>query len=582
MSLYTHSFQYLPPPPRSAFSWGAESTRAKLPDFVDVNELQEFVLRLFIYRFQVTHITLQILVGVACLGFLIVISALIIARRMYERNFWIFRLAKTPSGTIMVPNTMLSFIVIESGFVVVLIAFLSEIKDYYSSDPNQVKNIILWILLPWCILIFGPFFAALGTHYATPRTMESLTVERNSGTKRWLKSFLSNAILANILAIVIPSLTCITVAVPAFVANASYMRAKEHQEQWLRQYQNATQFTQEMVTGAQMVWYETLPSLRLTCITLCIWFFWAIFCFFLYTTLSLRLIRAIYKEVKKTKREEMLFIATRTQNSPSQDQRKSKKAITQTQKNPENETIQQNSGESIEMNIRPAFRLPGIREEQEQGNPYQIRSIDTMQYDLQSALNLDAFELSRRESLQVPSDANARTTYPKSPQEKARSTSRSSFIIDSTASGSESKYMKIRMPHLVITQRKLDKRRKESMIASIDEQKRELKRAAFNILAQCLAISPGCALMGGIALMLALTIYGGFEQPSQDRTGTYFERFTGIAILFVIYTIITFGSVCFLCVFFRVYEPIFVKSGHSSRDTESRETMIDRNPEEES
>lgn len=574
MSLYTQSFQFLPPPPRSAFSWGAESTRAKLPDFVDVNELEAFVNRLFVYRFQVTHITLQIKIGVACLAFLIVISALIIARRMYERNFWIFRFAKTPGGTIMVPNTMLSFIVIESAFVVVLIAFLLELKNYYGDSSNNPDNFVLWILLPWCILIFGPFFAALGTHYATPRTMQNLNGQTNRSTKACLRSLLSSAILANILAILIPSLTCLTIAVPSFISNARYMRAKTQQEQWLQKYQGATQFTQEMIIGAQRVWYDTISSLHLTSITLCIWFFWAIFCFFLYTTLSLRLIRAIYREVKKTKREEMLFIATRTHNTPSQDQKKLKKDIKQPKEN------QETAAGSFQMNVRHGLRLPSISEEQQKED--QVRDIDTMQYDIQSALNFDAFELDRRNSLQVPSGANESMSQPRIPLDKARSKSRLSFTKETVISVSERKNTKIRLPHLVITQKKLDKRKKESMLASIDEQKRELKKAAFNILAQCLAISPGCALMGGIALMLALTIYGGFEQPLQDRSGTYFERFTGIAVLFVIYTIITFGSICFLCVFFRVYEPIFVKSGHSSGDTESRETMIDRNTEEES
>lgn len=566
MSLYTNSFQLLSPPERSVFSWGSENTRGRLPDFDNVNQLREFVLRLFIYRFQVTHLTLQIKIGVACLVFLIVVSVSIIARRMYEHNFWIFRFAKTPSGTIVVPNTMLSFIVIESGFVIVLIALLLEIRKYYDKGSNQPDNLLLWILLPWCILIFGPFFAALGTHYATPQTLESLSKETNRGTKAWLKRILFNATLANILAILIPTFTCVTIAVPTFIANSKYMRAKRQQEQWLKDYENSTEFTQEMVIRAQKIWFETLPGLYFASITLCIWFFWAFFCFFLYTTLSLRLVRAIYKEVKKTKREEMLLIATKTQNTPSQEQQRvSKKAI----------ISRENEGECVEMNVRRSKRLPSITEEQEK----EVRGTDTMQNDLQNCF--DAFELDKNENLQVPSSASANLL---TQQQKERSRSQLSFTLDSELTKNESNPIKVRLPNLVITQRKLDKRRKESMLASIDEQKKELRRAAFNILAQCLAISPGCALMGGIALMLALTIYGSFEQPFQDNglmIGTYFERFLGIAILFVIYTIITFGSICFFCVFFRVYEPIFVKSGTSSRDTESRETMIDRVAEDE-
>lgn len=550
MSLYTHSFQLLPIPPRSALSWGSESTRARLPNFVDVNEMREFVFHLFVFDFQVMHVSIHIKVGLACLAFLFIISTLIMARRMYERNFWIFRIAKTPSGTIIVPNTMLSFIVIESGFVIIFIALLVELKMFTNQNPIPPDNFILWITLPWCVLIFGPLVAALGTHYATPQTLESLKNEQNRETKARLKSVLSNAFSTNILAILIPTLTCVSVAVPSFIANASYIRAKRQQENWLNEYQFATEFTQEMVIGAQMVWYETLPSLRLTAITFCIWFFWAILCFFLYTTLSLRLIRAIFKEVKKTKREEMLFIATRTQQDY---QNKSKNPIKPLE----------NVGDCMEMNIRHSARLPSITEE--------ARETDTMQFDLQNAIDYDTYEFDQLcDSLQVPNGV---------PQDKNRSKSRSSFTLENENQKSSSK---VRLPHLVITQEKMEKRKKESMLASIDEQKKELRQAAINIIAQCLAISPGCALMGGIALMLGITIYGSFEQPIQDYTGTYIERFVGIAILFVIYTIIVLGSTCFFCVLFRVYEPIFVKSTNSSRgETESRETMVNRTVEQE-
>lgn len=577
MSLYSHSFNLLSPPPRNAYSWGEESTRAKLPNFDNVNELSEFIHRLFIFRFQVINITLQIKIGCACLGFLIVICTLIIARRMYERNFWVFRFVKTPSGMIIVPNTMLSFIVIESGFVVVLIALILEVRNFYDKNTDKPNNILLWWLLPWCILIFGPFFAALGTHYATPKTLNNMSKQNQGGFKARIKAILSNAVLANILAILIPCFTCVTVAVPSFIANAKYMRAKRRQEEWQIHYKSEIDFTQEMVIEAQFTWFEALSGMKFMSITYSIWFFWAIFCFFLYTSLSLRLVRAIYKEVKKTKREEMLFIATKTERTISQHHSKFK-----SKRMNKNEGMRENIGEEVEMNIRQQSRLPNIIEDDAKEN--EIREIATMQHGLQSAINFDAYQLDTNEYSYVAHDSNLRLGYPNSLQDKRNLRSQSSIRLDKKTASQEDRNtagLKIRLPNLVISQKKLDKRTKESMLASMDELKKELRKAAFNIIAQCLAISPGCALMGGIALMLALTCYGSFEQPSKDGLGTYFERFMGIAVLFVIYTIIVLGSGCFVCVLFRVYEPIFVKSGNSSKETECRETMLDKTNEEE-
>lgn len=101
MSLYSYDFDLLQRPPRSPLSWGSENTRAVLPDFQSVEELRMFVTRLFVYDFGYAAFV-QIKVGIALFGAMLIVCFLVIGRRMYERNFWIFRIIRVSSGPIIV------------------------------------------------------------------------------------------------------------------------------------------------------------------------------------------------------------------------------------------------------------------------------------------------------------------------------------------------------------------------------------------------------------------------------------------------------------------------------------------------
>lgn len=104
MSLYSYNFNLLPRPARSSLSWGNEKTRAVLPDFKTVVELKDFLGRLFVYDFG-NAFFLQIKIGIAMFGAMLIVSFLIIGRRMYERNFWIFRIIRISSGPIIVVSS---------------------------------------------------------------------------------------------------------------------------------------------------------------------------------------------------------------------------------------------------------------------------------------------------------------------------------------------------------------------------------------------------------------------------------------------------------------------------------------------
>lgn len=415
---------------------------------------------------------------------------------------------------------------------------------------------LLWILLPWCSLIFGAFLATIGTYYATPKGVRH-GIKNKDQHSNPIKRFFLHAWTANVLALSIPIICCISIAIPSFIANAHYMQARSEQLSWLTRYDQATYFTQEMVIEVQLIWYKALRAMRLTAIIYLLWFVWAMVCFVLYTFLSVRLVKAILTEMKKTRMEEMKFLVT-TLRVPIQD-----------------EFSEIDDAQNIPMND---FQFPaghGLEEGEritKQNNPNILMVIREEQND-QTQFRKDGAPFNVRIAHKTPSNELLlqQNQLKNKTSEKTLQGQNVSNDKKREESPKKSKSIK-RLSNLLMNQKRLDKKAKTIKLTSINEQKRELKIAAFNILAQVMVISPGCIIFGGIALFLGLTVYGGYEQPlfmgNSNGIGTYFERFFGVAIIFVLYAVIVLGAFIFFCILLRVYEPVFVKN-YQNQETSS-------------
>lgn len=119
-------FNLPPPPPRNIFSSVHDDAgRAWFPDFTKeqdpVDALKLFIKDLFYAHLRKsTFVQLKLL---SCLVAVVGISiSLIILRRLWEKSFWLFRLARRSNGTLIVPNCITSFVAIESMFAVSLIS----------------------------------------------------------------------------------------------------------------------------------------------------------------------------------------------------------------------------------------------------------------------------------------------------------------------------------------------------------------------------------------------------------------------------------------------------------------------------
>lgn len=102
MALDNLKLQLLPRPKRSILSSGPELTRAIFPNFANVDQLRNFMNRIFNWQMTIPNIYIQLkaVIGLLIIG--IIIVCLVLARRKYEGKLSIFRTIRKPTGTIIV------------------------------------------------------------------------------------------------------------------------------------------------------------------------------------------------------------------------------------------------------------------------------------------------------------------------------------------------------------------------------------------------------------------------------------------------------------------------------------------------
>lgn len=428
------------------------------------------------------------------------------------------------------PNAILSFAMVESVFITVLVALLFQFCRYFESHTVKPANLILWITLPWCTAILGVYWAMLGSHYATPTRLKPI-VSLYSDRLSWVERLFQNAFIVNLIAIGLPAILCTSVAIPSFVANAHYSKASHMQDEWQIKYANQTTFTQEMIMEAQLIWFKLLKGTRLASIVYFFWFVWAIVCWIIYTAITIRLIMIIRSELNKSSDDFMTFIVTTAHpitntkgiisSGQLETQDRQERRITIEEPSANANSNNKSKGDlSLKQKINS---LPLLRSDMSQ-------SVSTLAQSEQSAIQ------------STPS--LIRTNMKKPSQIQVKPKNSTSFF-------------KSFIPNLILTEQEENTRFTASIQESKSQQRKEMRKAFLQIFLQFLVVCPACATFAGIALYMALTIHSSFEQPSKDRLGNLFELFGPIALLSVNYAIIVFGCGASFALLQRTYEPLF-------------------------
>jgi hypothetical protein len=296
MSLYSYNFSYLPRPERSILSLGSESTRAVLPNFDNVTQLNDFTTRLIVWKMDVPGLFTQVKTGASYVCLLIVIASLILARRVYKKTFWLIRIIRRPEGIILVPNPVIMFSLLEGIFGVVFVASLWIGCDFFGSHSLLPNNQMLWLMLPWCPLVFGAIWATWGTYFATPNALQS-SIDGSRGSI--IQRILLRPIIVNMIGLLTPLGVSISILIPAIISDTHWQKALHMMVQWQATYSQETAFTQEMVQASQRVWFEVLKATHVASIVFILWTCYALIACIGVTVIYWGLISAIRDEIDK-------------------------------------------------------------------------------------------------------------------------------------------------------------------------------------------------------------------------------------------------------------------------------------------
>jgi hypothetical protein len=504
MSLYGHTgLRLLPKPPRSLFSLGPEETRALLPKVEDVVQLQTFLYRLFVYDLRfVPSLKTQIIFAAVCVAILMVVVGCITARRMYEQSFWIVRIVERPTGNVLVPNSVLCFAIVEGVFCAVIMALMwCIIKTFYTKSIPPSLN-PAWLLLPWCPMISGKFWAAWGMYLALPTHLSNKVPKRSVGRMRACVARPNSAKVTNYFGIGFPFIISTTIIVPTIVAMGQWSKAYRSFVVWQAAYSTQTAFTEPMLHDAQKVWFQVLTSMYTVTVTFIVWAFWSLVVFAMYCWSSYRLMSGI--------RQEMRLM---------------------------NELAAPRQGIAVVTRREAAFP-----------NKWQMEAVPMADEPTVLCTILEASAVTAATSEQERAEFTCSTTLADTVESDVLRACRPPW--QRLLSSRRKKSFSFLKPHVVIGKHDLHVNRLSGQ--SRQDQASQLNKAVFQVSVQISAIAPTSLLFFVIAILMAILTYGSTEQPFDG--GTYFEPVIAVAIVIAIWTVIFFGSTTFMAILLRTYE----------------------------
>ncbi|PWZ02509.1 hypothetical protein BCV70DRAFT_1404 [Testicularia cyperi] len=264
------------PPARSLFSrnHGVEY-RAWLPDFTrdshPVSSLTLFLNEIFYPTLSKSTFT-QLKVLSVLVGIVGVAIFLIIVRRLYERSFWLFRLSVRSNGTLIIPNAIAVFVMIEATFAIILIAFCWEFVDWFQNKANA-DHIMLWIGLPWYPLILGAYASTVGTMYARPDALSWVSPQPGKPASRANRFGITPSVI-NLSIFAVPVLQALSIVVPAAISEIRYAQAAGQFREFVSSLDPNAELTREMLIEAQQIWYKVLDAAYYLSICMTIWEAW--------------------------------------------------------------------------------------------------------------------------------------------------------------------------------------------------------------------------------------------------------------------------------------------------------------------
>ncbi|KAL9935350.1 hypothetical protein V8E36_005698 [Tilletia maclaganii] len=282
------------PPPRPTWLSSKSPRRAQLPRFATMDQAYEFAKgQVFAQDDPAKRVSL--IVVVIYIGFLLLLAASIILRRLLTRNFWIFRVIRRSDGYLIVPHLHNCWSFMAGSFAVSSTAYNIVALYYtYRGWPPTHPNISL--LYIWTPLYVGASW--MGWAAAVAGTQDLLIPVHLSNRFSWKITFPSW--VANTIGLGLPASCALAILLPSKMADTHAERARKLYSEWKAEYRHQTVITEEALIALQQIWFAAIEGSYCLAITALLWSIFAGITLTAYTYFGLRLIRILYRHLKKS------------------------------------------------------------------------------------------------------------------------------------------------------------------------------------------------------------------------------------------------------------------------------------------
>lgn len=346
----------------------------------------------------------------------------------------------------------------------------------------------------------------------------------------------------NALGLFIPIVILATILILSLIANPSFNKAIHMEVVWQQKYSKLPVLSQDMVIDAQRVWYEMLHSRKIISITFCVWTVFAMTMMITYTTLSLRLIFGVRKQLVKARKSMAKNGATSIVTRRVEDDRN---FSTVAQKHPVAYDIER-TGAKIEF---PST----ISSPTSQQTAFNRSTPPLKNHTYLAPSGVTHVQQRMEGSIDIHSPdpkLKSEEIFPRTEVEQSLENHESNEEVQK--SKADGFFKQPRLPNFVLPQP-----RSTSGLQHITqyERTRELRKAFVHICIHCAALCPACLCFAAIAAYQAASIYGRFEQPR--GLGNYHEKDFATIVLFAGYATVVFGTITLVAIAQRAYEPVF-------------------------
>jgi hypothetical protein len=297
-----------------------------LPDFsqaaAPTGELRAHMRSFFYLKLSNTYLYQMYLVT-AIISCLVIMGAAVGIWRLWEGSLWVFRVqpASRSNYSLIVPNTVMSFVLIEACFGIVFIIYIwCQIEAFEKGYDMAGQG--AWLLIVWQLLFAGAWYGSVGTFYASPGVLS----RRHLPPGRFdIAKLIPGPGICNLFCVGMPIFVIISTGTVAIILGQHWhdtLREWEALDKALSAFDPSGAIPAGALEAALQVWEHWTLTWWYVRVGYFIWTIWASLLFFFYLPAGAKLALTLKKQFEESRRAERDLQMTLQRRRKEREQKK--------------------------------------------------------------------------------------------------------------------------------------------------------------------------------------------------------------------------------------------------------------------